>query len=529
MDVCRITGAKYTASPLGLMTVAALLPQHWEFKLVDENVEPLTDDHFKWADMVFTGGMLPQQSEILKIIDKAHQFERPVVVGGPDPTSQPEVYKSADYLVTGEGEITIPMFLEDLSNGSKGGRYSTEGNADMTRAVVPRFDLIDFNNYMQVGIQYTRGCPFLCEFCDIIELYGRVPRSKTNEQVILELQTLYDLGYRGYVDLVDDNFIGNKKNVKKLLPAIKQWLQEHGHPFYFATEASMNLASDDTLLQMMKDVDFRYVFIGIETPEEDILIHTLKKQNLNKPVADAVAKINSYGMVVPAGFIIGFDNESKNSASYMIQCIQDSNICMAMLGTLFALPNTQLTRRLAKEGRLYKEYSTQTNTNGQIDQMTGGLNFVTKRPKPEVLRDYVTVLESIYSPDNYFKRVINMSLQLRRSGKFKPSFREILRLARSFFRICGKLGFNRTTGLLYWKMLFIVLIRNPASFEQAISMAVMFLHLHKHSGYITQITQDKIDYIEGYGEENYNQIMVGMSTDSAPLPHFPVFGASLEA
>ncbi|MFC1664733.1 B12-binding domain-containing radical SAM protein, partial [Pseudomonadota bacterium] len=190
VDVCELTGAKYTASPLGLMTVAALLPQHWEFKLVDVNVEPLTDEHFKWADIVFTGGMLPQQNEILKTINRAHQFGRLVAVGGPDPTSQPKVYESADFLVTGEGEITIPMFLEDLHKGIKKGRYYSEEKADMSNAVVPRFDLIDFKNYMQVGIQYTRGCPFLCEFCDIIELYGRVPRSKTNEQVILELQTL---------------------------------------------------------------------------------------------------------------------------------------------------------------------------------------------------------------------------------------------------------------------------------------------------------------------------------------------------
>jgi len=203
VDVCKMVGAKYPATPLGLLTVAALLPQQWMFKLVDANIEPVLDEHFAWADILCVGGMLPQQSSILSIIDRAHQFNLPVVAGGPDPTSQPDLYQSADYLVLGEGEVTIPMFIADLEKGCTSGEYHSEEKADMIKAVVPRFDLIRFQDYLQVGIQYSRGCPFQCEFCNIVELFGRTPRTKAPEQMLQELQTLYDLGYRGFIDIVD--------------------------------------------------------------------------------------------------------------------------------------------------------------------------------------------------------------------------------------------------------------------------------------------------------------------------------------
>jgi len=221
-EVCDMVGAKYPASSLGLLTVAALLPQHWIFRLIDENVEPLLDDHLKWADIVCTGGMLTQQKSMLDFINRVHNLDRIIVVGGPDPTSQPDVYHEADFLVLGEGEVTIPMFLNDLQKGAKSGRYFSEEKANMLKAVVPRYDLINFRNYIMIGLQFIRGCPFSCEFCDIIELYGRIPRFKSNEQVFKELQSLYDLGYRGHIDIVDDNFIGNKKKAKEVMPCIER-------------------------------------------------------------------------------------------------------------------------------------------------------------------------------------------------------------------------------------------------------------------------------------------------------------------
>ena len=283
-DVCDIVGAKYPAAPLGLLTVAALLPQQWTFKLVDENVEPLLDEQLLWADIVCTGGMLPQQKSMLEFIGRAHELERLVVVGGPDPTSQPGLYKEADFLVLGEGEITIPMFLRDLEVGITSGTYHSTERANMLESVIPRYDLIRFRDYIMIGMQFIRGCPFNCEFCDVIELFGRTPRFKTNEQILTELQTLYDLGYRGHIDMVDDNFIGNKKKVKELLREIKAWTIARKYPFYFTTEASVNLADDDELLQLMQDCDFRYVFLGIETPENEILALNNKNQNVNKPI-----------------------------------------------------------------------------------------------------------------------------------------------------------------------------------------------------------------------------------------------------
>lgn len=496
LDVCKIVGAKYPASPLGLMTVAALLPQQWEFRLVDANVEPLLDEHFAWADLVCTGGMLPQQKGVLSVIERAHQNDCLAVVGGPDPSSQPDLYQSADFLVHGEGEVTIPMFIDDLGKNYRTGEYKSEIRADMTKAVVPRFDLIRFRDYIHVGIQYSRGCPFNCEFCDIIELYGRKPRTKTTDQIIKELQALYDLGYRGHVDFVDDNFIGNKSNVKQVLPAIREWSQAHNYPFYFSTESSLNLAEDESLLKMMKNADFRFVFIGIETPENDVLKQTQKMQNMNKGVEQAIKKISYYGMVVNGGFIVGFDNEKDETADKMIRCIEDSGICMAMLGTLYALPNTQLTKRLKREGRLFEDTAMQRDRNNDIDQMTSGLNFITVRPRLDILKDYVRILEHIYDPGCYYQRATRTCLLLRQEAKFKPGIVKMLSNLKAFLKICKKVGFNKTTGWFYWKMLFTVLLKNPKALEQAVTLAAMFIHFNKQSKFIIDHTNRKIKIIE---------------------------------
>ncbi len=505
VEVSKIVGAKYLAAPLGLMTVAALLPQEWEIKLIDTNVEPLLNEHFEWADLVFTGGMLPQQIGILDIITLSHQKNKPVVVGGPDSTSQPNLYQSADYLVLGEGEVTIPIFLNDLANGSKSGEYVTSEYADMTKAVVPRFDLINFDNYIHLNIQFTRGCPFNCEFCDIVELYGRKPRSKTPEQMVKEIQTLYDLNYRGHIDIVDDNFIGNKKQVKETLRAIKEWSKLNNYPFYYGTEASINLADDDELLQLMRDVDFRLVFTGLETSEDDVLEKVNKKINMNRSVVEATRKISSYGMAVNAGFIIGFDNENGQTAKKMNAFIQDTGICTAMLGLLYALPNTMLTRRLKREGRLFEEFSIFTDNKTQIDQASSGLNFITLRPRKDILRDFIDVLSYIYKPKHYYERVIYTCLNLKVTNKYKHNFKKTLKNLRSFSRILRRVGFNRITGKSFWKMFFTVLLKNPKAIEWGVSLSAMFIHFYKHSNFVIDLTNKQIDCIDEHGEDFYNQ------------------------
>jgi biotin synthase-like enzyme len=447
---------------------------------------------------------------MIAIIDKAHQYGCSVVVGGPDPSSQPNLYQSADYLVQGEGEVTIPMFIQDLEKGCKSGEYKSADKADMTKAVVPRFDLIRFQDYIHVGIQYSRGCPFNCEFCDIIELYGRESRTKTQEQVIKELQTLYDLGHRGHIDFVDDNFIGNKKNVRNVLPVIREWSQVNNYPFYFSTESSINLASDENLLQMMKDVDFRYVFIGIETPEDEILKFTNKKINVNTPIVNAVNKINSYGIIVNGGFIIGFDNETEQTAEKMIQCIQDSGICMAMVGKLFALPKTQLTRRLKREGRLFESDSTIRDTGTELDQMTSGLNFKPSRPRLDVLKDYIQVIKYIYNPEHYYERIMCTCLSLKPVNRYRPSILRILKSVKVLLKVCLKVGFNNTTGWLYWKTLLTIISKNPKAIEAAVNLSAMFIHFYKHSKFIIDLTNQQINYIDRYGEEIYNQGRIKM-------------------
>jgi radical SAM superfamily enzyme YgiQ (UPF0313 family) len=510
-DVCEITGAKYPAAPLGLLTLAALLPKHWTLRLIDENVEPLLDEHLKWADIICTGGMLPQQKNILELIGKAHKLNCTIIVGGSDPTSQPDLYKEADFLVLGEGEVTIPLFLQDLQRGAKKGIYVSEEKADMSMAVVPRYDLIRFRDYIMIGVQFIRGCPFNCEFCDIIELFGRIPRFKTTEQVIKELQNLYDLGHRGHIDFVDDNFIGNRKKAKELLREIKKWTIKNKYPFYFSTEASINIAEDDELLQLMKDVDFRYVFLGIETPENETLALNQKHQNVNISIVDAVRKIMSYGIVGNGGFIIGFDSDSPKIADHMISCIQNSGICMAMLGLLYALPNTQLTRRLESEHRLFNN-SSKSLSEKDIDQSTTGLNFITKIPRIEVIKNYLRVIEYIYEPANYYQRVIYNGLNLKTSYKYKPGFKAWLAYMHSFLKVCRQVGFNKRTGSLYWKMFFTILFRNTKGIEASVNLAAMFIHFQKQKEFVIRAMNEMIKSIEEKGEVEFYRTMVNYNT-----------------
>jgi radical SAM superfamily enzyme YgiQ (UPF0313 family) len=508
-EVCKILGAKYPNPPLGLMTVAALLPQQWEFTLVDENVEPLLDKHLEWADITGTGGMSPQRLGVLSLIERAHKMGCPVVVGGPDPTSQPDLYQSADYLVLGEGEVTIPTFIRDWERGCKSGDYWSMENADMTTSVVPRFDLIRFKDYVSIGIQYSRGCPFNCEFCEIIELYGRKQRTKTPEHMVKEFQSLHSLGYRGQIFLVDDNFVGNKPEVKKFLRVIREWSEANDFPFFFTTQTCLDVADDDELLQMMRDVDFKFVFIGIESPEDTVLVSAQKLQNVNKSIPDAIRKIYSYGMTVNAGFIIGFDNESDRTAEEMIRCIQDSGIPIAMVGLLSAPSNTQLGRRLKGEGRLFERSALQMDGDTDIDQMTGSLNFIPTRPRVDILKDVVQILEHVYDPKNYYTRVTYTGLHVIPANKYKPGIVERVKSLKPLLKVCYKLGFGKTTGWLYWKMFFTVLMKNPRGIEAAIIMATMYLHFQKQSKFVIDLTKQKINDIEGYGDENHSSVVFG--------------------
>ena len=489
--VCDIRGARCPAPPLGLITVAALLPPAWNVRLVNRNAEELSDRDLDWADMVMTGGMLPQQDDALALIAMCRERGKPVVIGGPDATSSPEIYAAADFRVLGEAESILGQFIEAWGAGAEGGTFAGEKfQVDVTRSPIPRFDLLDFRHYLYVGVQFSRGCPFNCEFCDIIELYGRVPRAKTNEQMLAELDALYGMGYRGPVDFVDDNLIGNKKALKRFLPELRAWQEAHGYPFHLSTEASMNLADDSQLLTMMREANFAAIFVGIESPDTETLIATQKKQNTRRSLADSVHKIYEAGMFVLAGFIIGFDTEKRGVARGMIECIEDTSIPVCMVGLLTALPNTQLTRRLESEGRLLPMKQSQG------DQCTAGLNFVTRRPRRDVLTDYRAVLESVYRPEGYFARVRHVGRALNRLHHRKP-LGEMLKALRVLGRVVWQMGVRRTDLRgQFWRTLIDCLRHNPKGLEQVVVLMVFYLHLGMFAKFLIRELDRQIGEID---------------------------------
>ena len=415
-ETCALFGAKYPAAPLGLITVAAMLPPSWMVRLVDRNAEELTTEDIAWADLVMTGGMLPQQRDTLEVVDLCHALGKPVAIGGPAVTSTPHIYEKADFRVLGEAEGVIDAFITAWESGAREGVFEIEKfTVDVTKSPVPRFDLLNFDHYLHIGVQFSRGCPFTCEFCDIIELYGRVPRAKTNAQMLTELDELYRLGYRGHVDFVDDNLIGNKKAVRTFMPELKAWLERNDYPFEFTTEASVNLADDDDFLKAMSEANFVGVFVGIESPDSDTLVAMKKKQNTRRSLVESIHKIYAAGIFVTAGFIVGFDSEKGSVADGMIKLIEEAAIPVCMIGLLYALPNTQLTRRLTKEGRLHPVPDSYLP--GSADQCTQGLNFDTLRPRAEILLDYKRVLEKVYEPAAYAGRLERLTALLDNSHR----------------------------------------------------------------------------------------------------------------
>ena len=330
----EVFGAKYPAAPLGLITVAALLPSSWSVRLVNRNTEDLNDDDLDWADLILTGGMLPQQCDTLDIIDLCRTRGKPVVVGGPAVTSSPHLYRAANFRVLGEAEGVINEFIDAWNVGIREGVFEAEKfQIDVAKSPIPRFDLLKFNDYLHIGVQFSRGCPFTCEFCDIIELYGRVPRTKTSSQMLAELQELYRLGYRGHVDFVDDNLIGNKKAVKAFLPDLAKWLEAHDYPFEFTTEASINLADDSELLTSLNRANFVGVFVGVESPDTATLIAMRKKQNTRRSISQSIHRLYAAGLFVTAGFIVGFDSETKSVADAMVELIEEAAIPICMVGS----------------------------------------------------------------------------------------------------------------------------------------------------------------------------------------------------
>jgi radical SAM superfamily enzyme YgiQ (UPF0313 family) len=473
----EVFGAKYPASPLGLITVAALLPRSWSTRLINRNTEELSDSDLDWADVVFTGGMLPQQSDTLDIVDLCRARGKHVVVGGPGISSCPHLYQAADFRFIGEAEDIINNFIGAWDAGTREGQFEAEKfQTDVTKSPIPRFDLLKFEDYLHIGVQFSRGCPFTCEFCDIIELYGRVPRAKTSAQMLAELDELYRLGYRGHVDFVDDNLIGNKKAVKAFLPGLAKWLEARDYPFEFTTEASINLADDPELLNLMVSANFVGVFVGIESPDTATLIAMRKKQNTRRSIAQSVHTIYSSGLFVTAGFIIGFDSETESAAEAMIELIEEAAIPVCMVGLLYALPHTQLERRLEKEGRLFphperKDLKT-------ADQCTMGLNFRTLRPRQEVLADYAYVLERIYDPVAYSGRLQRLAKMLDYSCRKQQTRAEHARRTQGSIGMLHRIMTNLPEPReIFRSTLSQCMSDNPSAIRWIVALMALYLHV----------------------------------------------------
>jgi len=493
---CELLGVKYPAAPLGLITAAALFPPSWTVRLVDRNAEELQDSDLDWADVVMTGGMLAQHNDMAELIRIAHAHGKPIVVGGPAITSVPEGYRDADFQILGEAEGIIDKFIEAWTMGARRGVFEAEKfKADVTRSPIPRFDLLKFDYYLHVGVQFSRGCPFTCEFCDIIELYGRVPRTKTTPQMLAELDELYRLGYRGHIDFVDDNLIGNKKAVKAFLPHLARWLEDHDYPFEFTTEASLNLADDAELLQLMNEANFFGVFVGIESPDPEALVMMRKKQNTRRNIAESVHRIYGAGMFVTAGFIVGFDSEKVSMADAMIELIEAAAIPVAMVGLLYALPNTQLTRRLASEGRLHP--LPEFVPDGHGDQCTNGLNFDTLRPRREILQDYRRVLERVYDPAAFAGRLRRLTDMLDNSGRKGHAHTNDARRKFSGVGMLHRLINSAPESRDLFREIFShCLSTNPRSARWIVGQMAFYLHLGPFSRYVMREIELKIERLD---------------------------------
>jgi radical SAM superfamily enzyme YgiQ (UPF0313 family) len=480
----ELVGRKAMLPPLGLATVAAILPQTWEFKLVDHNVRPITETEWAWADLVILSAMIVQKEDFLAQIQEAKQRGKKVAVGGPYATALPQeaATSGADYLILDEGEITLPLFVEAVQNGEASGTFRSDGvKPDVTTTPVPRFDLLDFNAYDSLSVQFSRGCPFQCEFCDIIVLYGRKPRTKTPEQLLAELQCLYDLGWRRSIFMVDDNFIGNKRNVKLLLKALKPWMAEHQYPFRFNTEASIDIASDPELMDLMVECNFNAVFLGIETPDEASLALTQKFQNNRDSMTDSVETIVKSGLRVMAGFIIGFDGEKEGAGDRIVRFVEQTTIPTAMFSMLQALPDTALEHRLRKEGRLLDKASGMNQTTL--------MNFVPTRPLEDIAREYVEAFWTLYDPSSYLDRTYRHFLKLG-APKCRSRVREVSWVnIKALLTICWRQGVVRKTRWQFWANLIGILRHNPKVWEPYLGICALGEHFLEYR----QIVKDQIE------------------------------------
>jgi radical SAM superfamily enzyme YgiQ (UPF0313 family) len=470
----RFTPRKALNPPLGAVTVAAMLPKEWEKRVIDMNVTKLTDNDIKWADYVFISAMIVQKKSAREVVDRCKRLNTKVVAGGPLFTRGYEEFsfEDVDHLVLNEAEITLPPFLEDLEKGCPKHIYTTDQHADLTKTPVPLWSLIDLNKYAQVAIQYSRGCPYDCEFCDITILDGHTPRTKSRDQMLAELETLYNQGYRGGVFIVDDNFIGNKKKLKAdILPAMIQWMEEKEYPFGFLTEASINLADDEELMQLMSNAGFNKVFVGIESPNEESLAECNKFANKGRDLVASVKKLQNHGFEVMGGFIVGFDHDPISIFKSQINFIQKSGIVTAMVYLLVAPAQTKLWYRLKKENRLLPEMM------GDSSEFT--INFIPKMNLDVLVNGYKQILHTIYAPKQFYERIRTFFKEYKPNEKLSAKFKLEAYLITGLIKSVIILGIKDKFRVYFWKLFISTLVKYPRRLSLAITLAAQGFHFRK--------------------------------------------------
>ena len=466
----KFVSKKAAFPPLGLLTVAAMLPEEWEKNLVDMNVTKLTDSDIEWAEYVFISAMEVQKESVKKVIAQCKKLGTKIVAGGPLFTTGYEEFDGVDYFVLGEAEVTLYPFLEDLKEGRAQHIYASNEHPDISATPIPLWSLIDMKHYSSMNLQYSRGCPYDCEFCDIIILNGHTPRTKSEEQLISEMDALYEQGWRGGLFIVDDNFIGNKKKLKaETLPALIEWRESKKYPFALCTEASINLADDEELMRLMVAAGFDVVFIGIETPNEESLMECTKTQNQNRDLITSVKRLQEFGLEVQGGFIIGFDSDPESIFQSQIEFIQRSGIVTAMVGLLNAPIGTRLHKRLEKEKRLLKSF---TGSNTDFS-----LNFVPKMNYDTLINGYRHVLDTIYSPKHYYDR-IKTFLRMYKPPRTTAGKIQVHQI-KAFFKSIWFLGIHGKGRRHYWRLFIYYLLKSPPKFARFIILAVYGYHFRK--------------------------------------------------
>lgn len=459
---------KASSPPLGLLTVAALLPEDWQLRLVDLNTRPLADEDIRWADLVMISAMVVQRQSTREVIARCKAASKRIVAGGPLFLGEWQDFPEVDHFVLNEGELTIPPFLRDLERGVPQRVYSTNDFADMSQSPVPRWDLLESRYYDSLSIQYSRGCPFNCDFCNVTAMLGHRPRTKTADQIVAELDKMYALGWRRNIFFVDDNFIGNRKQLKEeVLPALIRW-RKGKKGCYFITEASINLADDPELMKMMVDAGFTSVFVGIETPAEESLTECHKGQNLRRNLVESVHRLQQFGLQVMGGFIVGFDSDRPTIFQQQLEFIQKSGIITAMVGMLQAPYGTRLYERMEKEGRIIQNM-TGNNTDGST-------NILPKMGFETLRKGYQHLMDELYSPQNFYQRVRNF-LEIYNPPRLNVAihFEEIY----AFFSSIWRLGITGKERKEYWRLFFWTLFRYPREFALAITFAIYGYHFRQ--------------------------------------------------